>query len=372
MKLDFVRNAFGNGPTGYFNTPSMGLPTRSTVAAMKSALDAWVDGTANFGEWEVAVDRCRAAWARMCGVAVEDVGAVPSVTSAVAAIAHNLQDSPGVLVAHRDEFRSLLLPAVVAFGPERIRWVQGPYTAAAFENAIDDDVVAAVASSVSSADGARLNLGRIMDACDATGAQMIVDSTQSEGIVSLSVDYRRIAAVVTAGYKGLLAPRGTGFVYASAAAAPEMTIVPSPYGMEDNAVRGSYGPSDQAWAGGRGLTQSPAWLSWVGAVPAFELLESVDPKQREAHVLALAGRLRDGLEDVGIAVQESDLASSVVSMGVNRIDVDLAGELERAGVRAAVRLGRLRLGLHLYTEERDVDRALNAILDLDLDRFERI
>ena len=46
------------------------------------------------------------------------------------------------------------------------------------------------------------------------------------------------------------------------------------------------------------------------------------------------------------------------------VSVDVPGAEERlqaAGVRAAVRGGRLRASFHLYTTEADVDLALNAL-----------
>ena len=36
--------------------------------------------------------------------------------------------------------------------------------------------------------------------------------------------------------------------------------------------------------------------------------------------------------------------------------------LRRAGIRAAVRAGRVRASFHIYTTDTDVDAALNALL----------
>ena len=41
---------------------------------------------------------------------------------------------------------------------------------------------------------------------------------------------------------------------------------------------------------------------------------------------------------------------------------DAAAKLERAGVRAAVRAGRVRASFHLYSTEADVDAALDALV----------
>lgn len=370
MLTTTIRARFARGTIGYLDTPSMGLPTVTTVHAMKAALDDWLAGTARFDEWESSVDRCRAAWARLNGVEARYVGVVPSITSPLASVFAECARRPGVLLAHRDEFRSLLLPALAAFGADRVRWVDGDYTSAAFESVLDDSVGVVVISSVSSADGARPDLIRLADAADASDAQVVVDSTQSEGIVPLGTELRRFGAVVAAGYKGLLGPRGTGYVYADAEFAPSMPVVPSPYGMADNHVRGSYGGPAKAWPGGRGLSQSPSWLSWVGAEPALELLESLPAEDRAHHALSLTNGLRAGLESAGIRTQTTDLPSNIVSVSLVRPDPVLAA-LHHVGVRAAVPLGRLRLGVHIYTTESDIALALNTLLSLDLDHYER-
>ena len=48
-------------------------------------------------------------------------------------------------------------------------------------------------------------------------------------------------------------------------------------------------------------------------------------------------------------------------MSVGGLPADAADRLEAAGVMAAGRGGALRLSCHLYTTERDVERALDVL-----------
>ena len=103
-------------------------------------------------------------------------------------------------------------------------------------------------------------------------------------------------------------------------------------------------------ADARRLDISPAWFNWVATAPALDLIEQVGVEAIRTHDVALANRFRAGL---GLPVGESAIVS-----------VDLPGAEERlqaAGVRAAVRGGRLRASFHLYTTEADVDLALDAL-----------
>jgi len=66
--------------------------------------------------------------------------------------------------------------------------------------------------------------------------------------------------------------------------------------------------------------------------------------------VALANRFLAGLD-------QPTRDSAIVT-----VDVPGAQErLERAGIRAAVRAGRVRASFHVYSTERDVDLALDAL-----------
>ncbi|WP_153393992.1 aminotransferase class V-fold PLP-dependent enzyme [Ornithinicoccus halotolerans] len=346
---------------GYLNTPSVGVPPRRTVAAVEEALRRWSTATAHFEEWDEVHARCRTLMAGQTGVSKTDVALLPSVVPAVSYVATALAARGGTLVAHRTEFRSLLLPALQAFGEDRVRWVEGPYTSATFAAALDADVSAVVVSSVSSHDGARVDLGSLLGACHAVGTELVIDATQSAGVVGLGVPANQPAAVVFAGYKGLLGPRGAAYGIIRPDLVTAAPAFPSPYGMADTADAGTYGPPVLPKPGASGLDQSPAWFSWVGARESLELLGGTSLADRERHTLGLAEELRDRLAEAGFPVTRGDLPSPVVSVPVERGEQVLA-ELDSAGIRASVRLGFLRLGFHLYVAPETVAKVVDVLV----------
>jgi selenocysteine lyase/cysteine desulfurase len=111
-----------------------------------------------------------------------------------------------------------------------------------------------------------------------------------------------------------------------------------------------YGPPLRLARDARRLDISPAWFTWVATAPALELIEQVGVEEIRAYDVGLADRFRDGL---GLPASGSAIVSADVPGAQER--------LEAAGVRAAVRGGRLRASFHLYTTEADVDLALNAL-----------
>lgn len=89
----------------------------------------------------------------------------------------------------------------------------------------------------------------------------------------------------------------------------------------------------------------------MGTAPALELVEQIGVAAIHDHDVALANRFLAGLG-------HPPGRSAIVT-----VDVPGAEEkLRRAGVRAAVRAGKVRASFHVYSTESDVDLALDALV----------
>jgi selenocysteine lyase/cysteine desulfurase len=204
-------------------------------------------------------------------------------------------------------------------------------------------------SAVQMSTGEVADLEAVAAAAATVDAITICDATQALGWLAL--DAARFDAVVCAAYKWLMSPRGTALLSVSerllAAVVPHSA---GWYAGED--VHSSYfGPPLRLASNARRLDTSPAWFSWVGTQPALELVEAIGVEAIHEHDVALANRFRAGL-----GLERSD--SAIVSVAVP----DAAQRLERAGIVAAMRGGRLRTSWHVYNTEDDVDRVLEALL----------
>ena len=194
--------------------------------------------------------------------------------------------------------------------------------------------------------GELADLDAILAAAEAHDVLTIVDATQAAGWLPL--DAGRFDFLVAAGYKWLISPRGTAWM----TVAPERLddVLPAHAGWfaGDDAYKSYIGPPLRLASDARRLDTSPAWFSWVGAVPALDLLVDVgidvDPRaQRGAGEPLPRG---DGARAVGLRD------------GVARGDADKPCA-RRASRRAARR--RLRVGFHLYNDEADADRAVDVL-----------
>jgi selenocysteine lyase/cysteine desulfurase len=330
---------------GYLNTATYGLPPEPAWDALHSALDDWRTGRGEWRRWSDATNRSREAFAALVGVPPTDVATGAQVSQLLAPVAAALPEGAHV-IAPEEEFTSNLFPWLV----QSARGVRvSTVPARQLADAITEDTDLVAFSLVQSATGEVADTDAVLEAAARVGALTVADGTQACGW--LPVDASRFDALACGAYKWLLAPRGSAFL----ATRPGLRarLIPGQAGWfaGDDPHTSYYGPPLRLASDARALDISPAWFSWVGTAPALDLIEQVGIDAIHAHDVGLANRFLAGL---GLPTGDSAIVS-----------VDLPGAEERlaaAGVRAAVRDGRVRASFHLYTTEADVDLAVTALL----------
>jgi selenocysteine lyase/cysteine desulfurase len=327
----------------YLNTASYGLPPTPAFEALQHALDEWRHGRTSWEGWTESVGRTRASFARLVGCRPEDVAAGATVSELVGLVAASLPEGARVLVPEV-EFTSNLFPWLAqAYRGVTVRTVPLPRLA----DEVDAATTLVAVSAVQSSNGDVADLAAIADAAAANGALVLVDATQACGWLPL--DAGRFDFVVAHTYKWLMSPRGAALMAVRPERLESLVPVHAGWWSAESPLGDYYGPPLRLPKEARRLDTSPAWFSWVGAAPALELVERIGVERIHEHNVELANRFR-----VGVGLEPRD--SAIVS-----VDVDGAERLERAGIRAAVRAGGLRMSFHLYNTEAHVDAALAAL-----------
>jgi selenocysteine lyase/cysteine desulfurase len=328
----------------YLNTASFGLPPRVAFEALQHALADWRAGRVTWEPWSESTERARACFARLNNVAAEHVAIGATTSELVGLIAASIPDGASVLAADGD-FASLLYPWTTQ-GHRRVTITTAPLRGLADAIESGTDVVAV--SAVQSATGEVADLDAIAAAARDAGALTVIDATQACGWLPL--DASRFDGVVCSGYKWLLAPRGTAYLYLGERLREGTSPIHAGWYSAEDPFGSYYGLPPRHAQTARRFDTSPAWFSWVGAAPAIELLESNGIERIREHNVALANRFRGGL---GLEPSNSAIVS-----------VEVPGAHERlrdAGIMAATRAGGLRASFHLYNTEADVDAALAAL-----------
>ena len=205
-------------------------------------------------------------------------------------------------------------------------------------------------SAVQSADGRVVDLPAVRAAAAAAGARLLLDTTQSCGWLPL--DVTGVDYVVCATYKWLLCPRGVAFLAVAPDALDGVRPLSAGWFAGEDPWSSVYGSPLRLAADARRLDTSPAWFSWVGAATSLELFADLDLAAVHAHDVQLADALLDRLG-------QAPRSSAIVSLDA---DPAAADRMRAAGVRTAVRAGRIRASFHLYNDASDVALAARALL----------
>lgn len=330
-------------PSGhYLDTATYGLAPEDAVTALQSVTAQWAAGTYDPLSCDAVLAHARTAFAQLVHVDAEDVAIGHQVSPLVGAVAGSLHAGARVLVPEGD-FTSLLFPFAVA-GHE-LRTVALEQLA----DSVDAQTDVVAFSAVQSADGRLADLNAVAAAAQAHGTMTVLDATQACGWFPF--DASRFDVVLIGGYKWLCHPRGTAFMVARPSARDRLRAVNAGWYAGERPWDTCYGMPLRQAADARRFDVSPAWFLWHAAGAALDLIAEIGIDTIHAHDVALANRLRAGLD-----LDPSD--SAIVSFTAD----DGAGDrLRAAGVRSSVRAGRVRISPHLYNEDADVDRALEAL-----------
>lgn len=333
-----------NADPGWLNTASYGLPPQPAWEALQAALTDWRAGRTGWVGWQRTTDTARESFADLIGVDPGDVVVGSQVSQLLAPVAAALPDGATVLVPDV-EFTSNVFPWAV-HSDRGVTVRTAPLDA--FVEAIVPGVDVVAFGLVQSATGSVADYKAVVAAARAVGALVVVDATQGCGW--LPFDAALADVVVVGAYKWLMSPRGTGFAYMAPALRSRVRpILAGWYAAEDN-LDSFFGMPLRLASDARAFDLSPAWFNWVATGPALDVIRSIGVARIHEWNVGLANRFLAGL---GLPPGDSAIVTVDIPDGL--------GRLERAGIRASSRAGRLRAAFHIYTTVDDVDAAVAAL-----------
>ncbi|WP_370454463.1 aminotransferase class V-fold PLP-dependent enzyme [Homoserinibacter sp. GY 40078] len=334
---------FGD-PRGYLAAASIGLPPRRAVEALQADLAAWARADRDPQGYDAIIDRTRASYARLVGVASDRV-AIGSQTSVQASLVASALPEGAEVLAVAGDFSSIIAP-FEARDDLRVRTV--PLDALA--DAIHDDTFLVVFSLVQSATGEIADVEAIREAASRHGALTFCDTTQAAGV--MPVDASAYDLTVCHSYKWLCAPRGVSFLTVGTAADALLRPVQAGWYAGGDVWQSCYGPGISLARDARRFDVSPAWQAWVGAEQSIGLFADLDIDEVWRHTSGLGAQLCDAL---GIPVQRQAIVAWPDADGAQ------LAAMAAAGVRASGRAGRARVSFHLWNTEDDVEMVVRAV-----------
>ena len=371
------REAFGiPEDIAYFNCAYLSPLLRSVKYAGERAIDRkgrpWEIAPANFFDES---DRLRSLFARVIGARTGDVALIPSVSYGISIAAKNIALAAGkAIVMLAEQFPSNVYPWMDLAKSRGLslrvvpRPAAGDWTSAVLA-AIDGGTGLVALPNCHWTDGSLVDLIAVGGACRERGIPLVLDITQSLGAVPFSIEQVRPAFLVTAGYKWLLGPYSLAYMYV----APEYQQgVP----LEFNWI-GRENSEDFAGLVRYTERMAPSARRYdVGERSNFTLVPMAEA--------ALTQILDWGIGDIEatLTAYNRELSKRVAGLGFETVEdrhraghlmglrfqgklpQTLAAALAEQKIYVSIRGDAIRLSPHLYNNENDRDRLVNALKKL--------
>ena len=356
--------------TIYANSCSQGALANRVRAAAEEWLAGW---DANGAEWPYWVERneaARAAFAGLVHAEPDDVAVTTSVSQAVSALVSSLDlrgernrivisehEFPTVgQIAHAQELRGAEVVHVQPASDGRI-------PLEAFADAIDERTALVCSTFVSFRTGHRHDIAAIAALAHEHGALHLADSYQAIGAVEL--DVRTLGAdVVTGGtVKYLLGSAGLAFMWVRPSLRAQLLPTQTGWFADEDIFAMSIADYSPHATARRFDSGTPPVPSLYPGVAGMELIAEAGVRAIEAHIRELVDRLLTGLDELGATVVtprgEGEHGPMVCVLSTN--PHALVDALAADRIVVSTRDSNLRISLHLYNVEEDVDRILEAL-----------
>lgn len=243
-----------------------------------------------------------------------------------------------------------------------------------FEKAISEKTKVIAVSAVQFLSGYQADLQRIGDLCKKHNLLFFVDAIQGLGIMDIDVQKSHIDVLAGAGHKWLLAPFGTGYMYASKRilqgrpAQKGWLSVSEPWNLFDFEQDFAHGASRFEMgvnnvAGYYGLNATLKWFAQIG--PEF-IRSSIE------ELTEFLLTLND--EHLGWSTfydGKSKYRGGIVTLEIpDNISADqLIAELKELNISLSVREGRLRISPHFYNTLQELEYTFQKIMELTKTHF---
>ncbi|HEU4732772.1 MAG TPA: aminotransferase class V-fold PLP-dependent enzyme [Kofleriaceae bacterium] len=357
----------------YFNCAYMAPMLRSVRRAAEAAL-------VRTGQpWQVTSDdfftppeRARQLFARLIGARPDDVAITPSASFGISTAARNLPLARGQsILLLEEEFPSNVYAwqALARRSGGQIVTVRRPSDGdwtAAILGALDDRVAIAALPHCHWADGGHVDLGRVSPALQRIGARLVLDVTQSLGVMPLDVTRICVDYLACAAYKWLLGPYSLGFLYAA----------PQHHGgepLDDNWITREQSENFAGLVDYRDAYQPGARRYDMGERASFVLIPMVTaalqqllawtPEAIDATLSSITDRIAERADELGVSVAPRQLrAGHILGLRLaGGIPRGLVDELREHKIFVSVRGQTMRIAPHLFVNGNDVDRLIGGL-----------
>jgi len=362
----------------YLNAASYSPLPRKTQEAARAAVGRKGQPWTIAGQFaQTQHERARAAAARLINAESDDVALISSVSYGVATAAKLLTIPRGarVVVLENDHSSPVLewraRATAQGFTVETVGQPDdGDWTSAILailERPGAPPVALASISSVHWSDGGVIDIEAVGAVLKRKKAAFLIDATQSVGVIALDVKTLDPDFVIFPTYKWLLGPYGRAFLYLAKRHQGGVPLEQTAGGRRDVRAENSVYFADLRYVSDArrfDMGERDHFISLEMAAIGIELMADWGSAAVGARTKMLTERIAGGLRQSGVDMVDARFrAPHILSLAFRRgLPPGLIEGLAEDGIFVASRLGRMRVSPHVYNDEADADRFVEALV----------
>lgn len=377
--LDWRQEWFEFEDATYLNLASQAPLPKASLKAIQVSVEAkkYPHHRPDSVFYEVP-NRVRASIAKLIGAKPNEIALTTGASTGVAAIAYGLSWKPGdEVVTAKSEFP---LQYTIWKPMEQREGIKLKIVAPNERFITSEDLIAALTpktklvsvSMVRFDDASLLDVAKLSAACHKQGALLLLDASQCVGALPMDVEQLGADFLVSAGYKWLLSPFGTGFFWVKHEHLSMMR--PSPFYWM--AVAGSDNFSKLDFENPRPADSSQRWdtpewashfnFNLVAMDASLEFVLHADPSAVLEHNHRLIDWMFERLPKDRCIIASPIERSNRGPYGCFRArtpekTAELYDRLRKENVVISLREGNIRVSPYLYNTVQDIDRLISVV-----------
>jgi cysteine desulfurase/selenocysteine lyase len=347
----------------------LALPVKEAIE--KSVRDQCERGTwAYIEEWHECEERVRQKLARLIGGSAEEIALLGNTSDGLATVASGLKWNDGdSVVTCNQEFPANVYPWLnlqdhygvrVQIVPAR----DGRVLAEDIFAAADESTRVIAVSYVQWTTGLRMDLESIGRFCKERGIYFVVDAIQGLGALPFYVGRFGVDFMSAGSYKYLLGPIGVGCFYCRKELLGD--VWPSRVGHRNVVDDMSLEYKLNLWPSAKRFEAGAMnYLGLHGLDASLDIIEKAGLENIERHVLRLTDlliqKLREKRYRVVSSTRPEERSGIVAFAHPSHASEELLQTLSEAKVVVSLREGAIRASAHLYNNEEDIERLVEAL-----------
>jgi selenocysteine lyase/cysteine desulfurase len=357
----------------YLNSGSYCALANRVRAAFETYLEDRLAVGANWDVWVTKNEAVRSLMARVLHASPDEIAVTASASAGLNALASALEFSGGrdKIVVSDFEFptNAQIWHSQEQRGARVVharRDADGYIPPESFMDLIDESTRLVAITHVCFRNGARLDIPAIVRLARAKGAMVLLDCYQSVGSVDVDVKALDVDFAVGGMLKYLLGTAGIGFLYVRDSLVRSLRPTHSGWFAQEDIFAMDITANRPAPSARRFEADTPAVVNCYAAEAGLEVLLGVGTQAIERRVRSLTRRCMDALREIdwpSITPAGDERRGAMICVP-SRASGPLSQELMKRNIVTSNRDNNLRICLHFYNNDEDVDVLVAALREL--------